>query len=275
MSENLQKIEISSVVSPKPLWRKWLIRCLWITPVIYLLFFTSFWAFWYVTIVWPISGARDFSASPWCKPGDFVLNILQPMVSDARMIEHFEKNKVEMEQMARLAMYGGTRKDDDDLDKVVKRPNYDHVSVLKKIEIKTVVSSGPWYTNPYELDRVKQLKQCRSAQQNGESYKRMNAQQKEEAIKLACYSQPQLWTVELTPAFGRTSGETACHRMASKHYRYFPSTPPKIENAKLMGPIEFDESSKVLGAIVSNTDWSMNGENRLLRKINDHWFIER
>ena len=251
---------------PKSPHRKWLKRLLWTTPIACLLLFTPFWAFWYVTLVSAVSGVDsigEFYTSPWCKPGDFVLNILQPMVSDERMIEHFEKNKVVMEQMAGLAMYGGTRNDDDDLDKVVKRPNYDHVPILKKIKIKTVVASGPWYANPYELDRVKKLKQCRNAQPN------------EEAIKLACYSQPQLWAVRLTPAFGRTANETACSRMTSKHYRYYPVVPPKIKDGKVIGPIDFDETTKALGTIVPDTEWNWNNQKPSMRKINDHWFIER
>jgi hypothetical protein len=152
MSDDLQPAESQAQTPQKPLWRKWLIRCLWIAPVVYLLLFTSFWAFWYSTIVGPLTGAKDlreFGASAWCKPGDFVLNILQPMVSDARMIEHFEKNKVEMEQMAKMAMYGDVLNDTDDMPQAFKKADTKHVAALKKIKIKNVVSSGFWYANPY------------------------------------------------------------------------------------------------------------------------------
>ena len=266
MTPNLPPPKSNEKPPLKPSRRKWLKRLLWTTPVVCLLLFTPFWAFWYVTLVAAVSGVEsigEFYTSPWCKPGDFVLNVLQPMVSDERMIEHFEKNKVEMEQMAKLAMYGDVLKATDDQPQAFKRPDTEHVPILKKIKIKTVVASGPWYTNPYELKRVKQLKQCRNAQPN------------EEAIKLACFSQPQLRTVELTPAFGRTANETACSRMTSKHYRYYPVVPPKIENGKVIGPIEFDETTKALGTIVSDTEWNWNNQKPSMRKINDHWFIER
>jgi hypothetical protein len=84
-----------------------------------------------------------------------------------------------------------------------------------------------------------------------------------------------LFSVRLTPAFGRTTNETACHRTAYKRYRYYPLIPPKVEAGKLIGPIEFDEKSGVLGTMVSDTDWNMNNQKPSMRKINDHWFIER
>ena len=219
MLENTPEPKTIERKPPKPLWRKWLTRCLWIAPVVYLLLFTPFWAFWYVTLVAPMSGVKsyaEFYTSPWCKPGDFVLNILQPLVSDERMIEHFEKNKVEMERMAKLAMYGDVLKDTDDEPQAFQKADTRHVAMLKKIKIKAIVSSGFWYTNPYDIERIKQLKQCR------------NAQPSEEAIKRVCYNQQQLFSVELKPAFGRTTNETACSRSANKRYRYFPGTSPKM-----------------------------------------------
>ena len=40
----------------------------------------------------------------WCKPGDWVLDTFQPMVSDARMIRHLNANRADMEKAALMTI---------------------------------------------------------------------------------------------------------------------------------------------------------------------------
>lgn len=245
-------------LAPGTAGRKWLKRSAWALATLYVILGTYVWVILYglfIAFVAPEMPQSKFRETMWCKPGDWVLDTFQPMVSDARMIRHLNANRAEMEKAA-LMTSNGT----DVAHKSGLTPEFK--ILLKSIDIEDSGIAGSWPTNPYDINRVLEQERCvRDAPTLPD--------------RGTCFGSKRL-IVTLKPDFGRNWGQHFCtdNRHSNKGYMYFPAPAPRIEGGKILGQISLNGSYDAKGVLVPHADRNLDG-GTIVRQIDAHWFIYR
>ena len=199
-----------------------------------------------------------FRETMWCKPGDWVLDTFQPMVSDARMIRHINANRADMEKAA-LMISNKTYV----AYKVGLTPEFK--ALMKSINMTDPGGGGLWPTNPYDnswiLEQERCVRDARTMEARGRDCLKENRSR-----------------AALKPDFGRTWAQYFCtdNRNSNKGYLYFPAPAPapRIKDGQLLGIIGSDGTHGSMPLLVSNTDRNIDGGS-IVRQIDAHWFIYR
>lgn len=227
----------------------YLLLCTYLWNIVYGLFFA------FMTDNAPNAVA---AASPWCKPGDWVLETFQPMVSDKKMIDHYLKNKEAMTQAAELV----ARKLDTDREGWTKKFR----QLLEKAELDNVSRSGAWAAQPYSVEAI--ANSDREYTQCIEKTPLINDRSK-------CFKN-SIFLVVSTLNFGKTHAQYFCseQRNSFKQYLYFPGGLPQVKDNQLMNALSIQgyESSS-MGKVLSSTD--SNTQGYAYRQIDERWFISR
>ena len=238
--------------------RKWLKRSAWIFATLYLILGTYVWVILYglfILFFAPELPQSKFRETMWCKPGDWVLDTFQPMVSDARMIRHLNANRADMEKAALMTI---NRADVDS-----KGQTSESKMLLKSIDIEQAGRGGLWPTNPYDITWVLEQERCVRDTPSLEDRRRN------------CFKENRSMAI-LKPDFGRTRAQYFCtnNRNSNKGYLYFPAPAPRIHGGELVGPINPNGSYATGEKLVPHTDRNLDGGS-IARQIDAHWFIYR
>ncbi|MFZ2327232.1 MAG: hypothetical protein WAW73_09965 [Rhodoferax sp.] len=242
-----------------PLWLK---RLLGVFLGLYILLGTYAWNLIYGLIqiaIYPTLTVRELAEHPSCIPGDWVLETFQPMISDARMIEHWQKHRADMALTAEM---------------IVKRQHADNNGLTKearalysKISVEVGEGHG-WSLEPYSIESAKAVDACYSKPRP------QNESQEDRLARVAECSKTHIPTILLKPTFGKTHQDYFCttRRHSSKQYIYFPGPEPHIVDGYLMGPIWGDGRTGWKEKVVPNTD-RFDSKECTVRQLDPHWFI--
>jgi hypothetical protein len=242
----------------KSLAPKWLRRLLALGALIYFVFFTFVWGLLY-TLILSFTGQSvlETSESDWCKPGDWVLENLQPLDSDARMIEHWRKHKDKMTQVAEMA----SARQHVDAKGLTKAAS----DLYDSIDIYPIGPGSYWSLEPYSVERAREEAACLRGP--------FSSDPRQRAIQaMACSEDLPLQLME--PKFGKTHEQFFCttRRHTFKQYMYFPGGVPRIENGRLLGPVWSDGTHNWTEKVVPSTD-HFDGRECILRQLDERWFI--
>lgn len=250
--------------------RKWYWRGLLVAGGLYLLLCTYLWNIVFgLFLVGVTNNAPMYQAaqSAWCKPGDWVLDTFQPMVSDQRMIDHLNKNR---EAMTRVAEMAGRKMD-------IYRGGTQAAefnTLVKALDMQSVGADGFWAENPDSIEGLETSREC---------YKKAKTQ----VERNVCWPEVAangrgISMVSLEPAFGKTHSQYFCSIWGNsfKGYRYYPGGAPRIEDGHLMSVMNYSDRYKTYvslpGAqLVNNLDTNPESGSFVTRKIDAHWFIVR
>lgn len=217
--------------------------------------------------------------SPWCEPGDWVLETFQPMVSDKAMIEHLNENYAEMTQLAELVAHG---RHVDTANKYGPTPEY--AALTKKLNISGTNRSFSWAERPYSMEEAVTSHNCYKAVDEVLKPATDQLRQKawEECRQKDAAMGRDLQGVSIEPWFGKTHAQYFCSlaRNSFKKYVYYPGGAPKVENGQLVSMPSYQESHRVFASgfnerTVSSTDIDPRGKGAVLRQIDERWFISR
>lgn len=237
----------------------WIKRALWASALLYVVMGTFVWQTLYgafLVAFAPELPRSKFRESNWCRAGDWVIDVFQPMVGDNALLKHLAQNKEEMLELASM---------------VIDRSYVSNVSGLTS-EFKTKILNahmddvGPgsaWPAEPYSVERVRKLELC------------LNEHKELEARRSECLTERGTQVI-FRPSFGRTWGQYFCteNRSTTKGYIYFPGVAPRIVNGDLLGPVNLEGKSSSFGKVVTTADKNEHG-GRILKQIDAHWFIYR
>ena len=244
-------------LAPGTPWRKWLVRVAWTFATLYLVLDTYAWVVLYglfIALFAPGLPQSKFSETMWCKPGEWVLDTFQPMVSDARMIRQVNANRADMEKAALMTI---NRTDVDS-----KGMTAESKLLLKSIDLALVGLGESLPANPNDINRVFEQERCVRDAPSLE-HRRSN-----------CFKEKRSISV-LKLDFGRTWAQHFCTDScnSSKSYPYFPAPSTRIQDGKLLGPINAIGSSGSR-LLVPNADRNLDGGS-IARQIDEYWFISR
>lgn len=257
-------------------WRRRIFMAVGTATALYFLLFTYVWnvVFGLLAGLLAVNAPNSsFARNTLCKPGDWVLDTFQPMVSDKEMIDHLNKNREVMTRAAEIAgrqqntrPEGGTTKEFD--------------ALVAMTGMRTIGGGGgSWSENPYSTDGLEVIRQCF-----------INAKTQPE--RYACgqveraNGQGRIFTVHLEPAFGKTYSQyfcTAAHN-SFKGYLYYPGGVPRIENGHVLYKYTYDDgtgtyitqkSERLVDNLDSNSVIKANEGVPVTRQIDDRWFITR
>lgn len=238
-------------------------RSLWACLGLYVVLGTYAWNVIYALLliaIYPKMTNLDAAVHPSCIPGDWVLQTFQPMVSDARLVKHWQEHKADMTLAAEMAVHrqhvegNGLIQEARDL--------------YRKISIEGASAGPSWSMEPYSLEKIKTDTDClNNTNPVGES-KLVRSARVHQCI--------QSWrtTILMEPTFGKTHQQFFCttSRNTFKQYIYFPEAIPKIVDGYLMGPIWIDGKSIWKKKIVPSTD-VFDGKECTVRQLDGRWFI--
>lgn len=231
----------------------YLLLCTYLWNIVYGIFFA------FMTNNAPNAKA---ASSPWCEPGDWVLETFQPMISDEKMIDHYLKNKEIMTQAADLA----ARK----LDTNREGWTREFRQLLEKADLENVGRAGGWAAQPYSVDAVA----------NSDSEFKRCVEQTPSINERGKCAKSSIFRVISTPNFGKTRAQYFCNeqRNSFKQYLYFPGGLPQVKDGQLMDALWYSPwgqgyESRVMGKLVRSTDGDTRGH--AYRQIDERWFISR
>jgi hypothetical protein len=238
----------------------YLLLCTYLWNVVYGLF---------LVIVTNDAPAHVVATSQWCKPGDWVLQTFQPMVSDQRMMKHYARHKEEMNRYAEMFVKQQN---------ISKKDQEQDLEMQQRAEVTGSMSSGgPWSQNPYSVDEAIASRLC---------WSRLSHSSTQEE-RLACWRNDValgrgLTVVNVTPSFGKTHAQYFCSvgRNSFKGYKYFPGGIPRVEAGHVMLRVEYSDRYKAYvsdrdSEVIESTDSDPGGYKTVLRQIDDRWFIYR
>ncbi len=240
-------------------WRRWLWRCVVAGLFLYVLLFTAC-----GQILYRFSGMALGSVAPdhparkaWCETGDWLVETFQPLVSDERMIAHFQTHQAEMEKLAWMVINKQYTKPAGGL-----TPEFELET--KRLDLRYVGVGGAWPVEPYSVEAARTEKACRAIQDADRTH------------KTGGICRPTLNSVSMQPAFGRDNVVTFCSRrttMLFKSYRYYPGVPPRIVDGKFQYGVDV-EGRPVFHttALVPDTNHVQQDICRQ-RQIAPNWFI--
>ncbi len=242
---------------------RWLKRTLWACFGLYIVLGTSAWNWIYglsLALIYSEKTVRELSVHPSCIPGDWVLHTFQPMVSDARMIAHWQEHKADMTLAAEMSVH---RQDVDNNGLTREaRMLYDKISVES-------ASDGPgWSLEPYSIDNAKAVNACLDKLPPPNESDNARFARVDECTKNHRFAQA------LVPTFGKTHQQYFCttQRNTFKQYIYFPGAIPRIVDGYLMGPVWHDGKTIWKKKIVLSTD-VYDGKECTTRQLDARWFI--
>lgn len=241
---------------------RWLKRILWMCLSLYIMLGTSAWNWIYslaLGLTYPEMSIREKAVHPSCIPGDWVLQTFQPMVSDERMIEHWQKHKADMTLAAEM---------------VVHRQHVDNQGLTQeartlhsKISVEGVGAGTTWPLEPYSVESAKAVDDCLNTAPPNES------QDARVARVMEC-TKTQWSTILMKPTFGKTHQQYFCttQRNTFKQYVYFPGAVPRIADGYLQGPVWHNGKTGWKEKIVPSTD-VFDGKECTMRQLDARWFI--
>lgn len=265
-----------------PIWRRRMFIAIGTATVFYLVLCTYLWNILYgIFFAYMVNNAPNAqsAASPWCEPGDWVLETFQPMVSDKAMIKHLQKNKLEMTRVAEMAARS------QHVDAV---GNYNPASgfneLVDKLNLLSVTRTYSWAERPYSVEEAQISHACvvnidtviKPATQAARNEAFIDCRKKDLAMGRG------LSIVSIEPWFGKTFAQYFCStaRNSSKGYVYYPGGVPRIENGQLMSTTYYTERYRTFASfpgaeLVSTTDIDPRGKTLVARQIDERWFITR
>jgi hypothetical protein len=241
---------------------RWLKRTLWACLGFYIVFCTYAWNILYglaVIAIYPEMRVFEAAVHPSCIPGDWVLQTFQPMVSDARMIKHWQEHKADMTRAAEMSVHR--------LDVDKNGLTQEARALHSKISVESVGGGMSWDVQPYSLEHAKEIEQCLNTAPPNESQDARIAR----VMECTKTRRPE---VLMEPSFGKTHQQYFCttQRNTSKEYVYFPDAIPRIVDGYLQGPVWHDGTTSWKTKIVPSTD-VFNGKECTMRQLDEHWFI--
>lgn len=238
-------------------WRRWLWRCIACGFLGFLLFTSC------GQILYGFSGvaldpiASDPVKKAWCDTGNWLVDTLQPLVSDERMIEHLQAHQVEMEKLAWRVVNKQYTKPEGGLIKEFELET-------KRLGMRDVGGGGPWPVDPYSVEAARTEKACRAIQDADRSHKTVGI------------CRPTLDSVAMRPAFGRDSVANFCSQYASlafKQYFFYPGVAPKIVGGRFQYKVDADGQPVFDNSIVVPNTNHVRQDICQYRRIDANWFI--
>lgn len=242
---------------------RWLKRTLWACFGLYIVLGTSAWNWIYglsLALIYPEKTVRELSVHPSCIPGDWVLQTFQPMVSDARMIAHWQEHKADMTLVAEMA---ANRQDVEPGKGLTEQARM----LYDKISVEGVGAGMSWSLEPYSVENAKAVENCQNISPPNESQDARIARHQE------C-RKTQRQANTLKPTFGKIHQQYFCttQRNTFKQYIYFNGAIPRIVDGYLMGPVWHDGKTIWKDKIVPSTD-VYDGKECTMRQLDARWFI--
>lgn len=242
---------------------RWLKRTLWACLSLYIVLGTSAWNWIYglsLALIYPKMTVRELSVHPSCIPGDWVLQTFQPMVSDARMIAHWQEHKADMTLAAEMAVH----RQDVDSHGLTEQAR----TLYSKISVEGASAGPSWSLEPYSIERAKAVEDCLNQPPP------LNESQNARVARVMECTKTQRSAMVLVPTFGKTHQQYFCttQRNTFKQYIYFPGAIPRIVDGYLMGPVWHDGKTIWGKKIVPNTD-VYDGKECTMRQLDARWFI--
>lgn len=241
------------------IWRHWLWRCIATGILVYVLLFTAC-----GQILYGFSGMslnsvpRDHPVrQAWCETGDWLVETFQPLVSDERMIAHFQAHQAEMEKLAAIVGNQQDTKPEGGL-------KADFEQMRNKVGIRWIDTGPSWPIEPYSVEATRKEKACRAIQDADRTH------------KTGGICRPKINGVIMRPAFGRDNVAAFCSRrtsILSKSYFYYPGVPPRIVDGKFQYGVDVDGGPVFhTTALVPDTNHVRQDICRQ-RQIAPNWFI--
>lgn len=264
------------MIKLQPPWARRIAVTIGIAGLLYLVLCTYLWNILYglfLGVVIDTTPAR-LATSPWCKPGDWVLETFQPMVSDQRMIDHLNKNKKEMTELAEMM----ARNRFLESNMAGRKPRF--ISLQKSLDMGDISNGGFWAERPYSLEDAMAEESCWGKIRNTNSTDAERSTCSHNADALG----RRLSVVFMKPDFGKVWAQYFCShaKTSSKGYVYYPSEAPRIVNGRLQDMISYYDGYKTYvslsgGRLVPNLDMNPDPEeeSNVLRQIDERWFIYR
>lgn len=242
---------------------RWLRRILWMCLGLYIVLGTSAWNWIYglaLGLTYPEMSIRENAVHPSCIPGDWVLQTFQPMVSDARMIEHWKKHKADMTLAAEMVVHR-QHVDNDGLTREARM-------LYSKISVEGVSRGNDWSLEPYSVDNAKALEDCLN------KLPPPNEPQEAHIARVQECTKTHRSEILLKPDFGKIHQQYFCttQRNTFKQYVYFPGAVPRIVDGYLQGPVWGNGKIGWKNKIVPSTD-VFDGKECTMRQLDARWFI--
>ena len=133
--------------------------------------------------------------APLCKPGNWVLDTFQPMISDEEMIDALNKNKEVMTRVAEMAGrltyfdYSGEQ-------------SAEFLASSEAARLRVIYNSDRWAEHPYSTEGLEVIRLC--------YLDAKSSRERDACLSLEFANGRVIFPVLLNPTFGKTSSRYFC-----------------------------------------------------------------
>jgi hypothetical protein len=204
-----------------------------------------------------------------CDISNSIVATFQPLISDQEMLQYFEKNRLAMQKLADMVHEKRHRGRDG-------RASKEFEDLQKSLDVRAV-EGNRWSSLPYSVEEAQKYEACMKLidyDDKGKSDTQMKNEINIRFHRIQKCSEKYFDVVSIEPNFGRSLQVFYCtkNRATRKIFDFFPEAAPRIENGRLLWPVDTIGNPNRSTLVVPSTD-RINKKEDTYRQIDAHWFI--